>query len=129
MSQGLFTAVSGIRANQTKLNVIANNLANVNTVAFKSSNVNFKNVFAQTISAGTRPGSNIGGTNPKQVGNGVTVAEIPANFSQGGSLFTGRAGDLLISGEGFFTIERIDPNLGANNQGFFLTRAGNFSLD
>ncbi|MBX2861363.1 MAG: flagellar hook-basal body complex protein [Vampirovibrio sp.] len=129
MSQGLFAAVSGVRANQTRLNVISNNVANVNTVGFKSSSVNFATVFAQTITGGTRSNGNLGGTNPRQIGNGVLVAEIPADFSQGGTQFTGRGTDLLINGEGFFAVERVDQNLGSVNASFFLSRAGNFSLD
>lgn len=129
MSQGLFAAVSGIRANQTKLNVISNNIANINTVAFKSSQVNFKTLFSQTISTGTVPTSAVGGTNPRQIGNGVAVSDIIQNFNSGGSLYTGRSSDLMIEGEGFFTIERSDVDLGSGEPGFYLTRAGNFTLD
>lgn len=126
MSQGLYTAVSGIKSNQTRLTVIANNIANVNTTAFKASAVNFKTVFADTISAGTRPNTATGGTNPKQRGNGVTISDMPVNFAQGGTLFTGRNTDFSISGEGFFTIEEVDQN---GVSGYNLTRAGNFTLD
>lgn len=126
MSQGLFTAVTGIRSNQTRLTVIANNLSNVNTTAFKSSAVNFETVFADTIRGGTAPNVNTGGTNPMQIGNGVAVSDIPVDFSQGGSQFTGRNTDLIIQGEGFFTIEKVDRN---GVPGFYLTRAGNFNMD
>ncbi len=129
MSQGMFAAVSSIRANQTKLNVVANNLANLNTVAFKASDVNFKTVFSQTIKTGTIPSDSVGGSNPMQIGNGVSVGEIIQNFGQGGSLFTGRQGDLQIEGEGFFTIERSDVETGDGGAGFYLTRAGNFNID
>ncbi|MDX2083845.1 MAG: flagellar hook-basal body complex protein [Candidatus Melainabacteria bacterium] len=130
MTQGLFSAVSGVRANQIKLDVISNNIANVNTVGFKGSSVNFAAVFAQTISGGTPPNGNIGGTNPKQLGAGTQVAEISQNFAQGGVQFTGRSTDFMISGEGFFVIEKIDPNLaGSNSSSDYYTRAGNFSLD
>lgn len=129
MSQGMFTAVSGIRANQTRLNVISNNIANVNTLGFKSSSANFATVFASTISGGTPPSGILGGTNPRQVGNGTLVSEIASNFSQGGTQFTGRNTDLSLNGEGFFAVERIDTNNGNNSTDFFLTRAGNFTLD
>jgi flagellar hook protein FlgE len=130
MTQGMFTAVSAIRANQTRLNVIGNNIANLNTVAFKGSNVNFRSLFYQTYSAGTSPNNTVGGTNPLQVGNGVAIADIAANFSQGGSLFTGRNTDLMIEGEGFFTIEQSDTVSGSGQSGsFYLTRAGNFTVD
>ncbi len=129
MSQGMFTAVSGIRANQTRLNVISNNIANVNTLGFKSSSANFATVFASTISGGTPPNGTLGGTNPRQIGNGTLVSEIASNFSQGGTQFTGRNTDLSLNGEGFFAVERIDTNNGNNSTDYYLTRAGNFTLD
>lgn len=129
MSQGMFTAVSGIRANQTRLNVISNNVANVNTLGFKSSSANFATVFASTLSGGTAPNGVLGGTNPRQIGNGALVSEIASNFSQGGTQFTGRNTDLSINGDGFFAVERVDTNNGNNSTDYYLTRAGNFTLD
>ena len=129
MSSGIFSAVSGIRANQQRLNVISNNIANVNTLGFKSSSANFATVFASTISGGTPPNGTLGGTNPRQIGNGALVSEIASNFSQGGTQYTGRSTDMLISGGGFFAVERIDPFNGSNSSAYYLTRAGNFSLD
>lgn len=129
MTQGLFSAVSGIRANQTKLNVISNNIANVNTLGFKSSQANFATVFANTINGGTAPNGVLGGTNPKQMGNGVLVSEIASNFGQGGTQFTGRNTDLLINGSGFFAVERVDVNNGNASTDYYLSRAGNFTLD
>lgn len=129
MSSGIFAAVSGIRANQQRLNVISNNIANVNTLGFKSSAANFATVFSSTLSGGTAPNGSLGGTNPRQIGNGALVSEIASNFSQGGTQYTGRSTDMMISGGGFFAVERIDPNSGSNSNAFFLTRAGNFSLD
>jgi flagellar hook protein FlgE len=129
MTQGMFSAVSGIRANQTKLSVISNNIANVNTLGFKSSSANFATVFANTISGGTAPNGTLGGTNPKQMGNGTLVSEIASDFSQGGTQFTGRNTDLMINGDGFFAVQRIDINSGNSSTDFFLTRAGNFTLD
>jgi len=111
------------------MNVIANNVANVNTIGFKSSSANFATVFANTISGGTTPNGLTGGTNPRQVGNGAVVAEIASNFGQGGTQFTGRNTDLMIQGEGFFAVERVDTNSGNNSTDFYLTRAGNFTLD
>ena len=128
MGQGMYTAVSGIRSNQTRLDVISNNIANVNTLGFKSSLANFATVFASTISGGTPPNGVLGGTNPIQMGNGALVAEIASNFSQGGTQFTGRNTDMMINGEGFFAVERIDVNNPLNTD-YFLTRAGNFTLD
>lgn len=129
MSQGMFTAVSGIRANQTRLNVISNNIANVNTLGFKSSMANFSTVFATTFTGGTPPNGVLGGTNPMQQGNGAMVSEIASNWGQGGAQFTGRNTDLLINGDGFFAVERVDTNTTNNTTDFYLTRAGNFTLD
>jgi flagellar hook protein FlgE len=124
MSQGLFSAVSGIRTNQTDLDVISNNLANLNTVAFKGSVVNFDTVFSQTVSTGSAPTADFGGTNPIQVGAGSTVGSVTQDFTQGGTLYTGNPSDLSINGSGFFTVQ--DPG---NSSGYLLTRAGNFTLD
>lgn len=129
MTQGMFTAVSGIRANQTRLNVISNNVANVNTLGFKSSMANFATVFATTFSGGQGPNGILGGVNPMQQGNGALVAEIASNWGQGGAQFTGRNTDLMINGDGFFAVERVDTNSGNNSTDFYLSRAGNFSLD
>jgi flagellar hook protein FlgE len=129
MTQGLFSAVSGIRANQTKLNVISNNIANVNTLGFKSSQANFATVFASTLTGGTPPNGVLGGTNPKQMGNGVLVSEIASNFGQGGTQFTGRNTDMMINGDGFFAVERVDVNNGNASTDYYLSRAGNFTLD
>jgi len=123
MSTGLFTAASGIEANQTQLNVIANNLANVNTIAFKSSSADFQTLLADSISDGSTPSSGLGGTNPEQIGTGAQLADISVNFNQGGSEDTGVNTDLSISGNGFFTL--AVP--GSTN--YLLTRAGNFQLD
>ncbi len=129
MSQGMFSAVSGVRANQTRLNVVSNNIANVNTLGFKASMANFATIFSQTISGGTAPNGLLGGTNPRQIGSGVVVSEIASNWGQGGSQFTGRNTDIMIQGDGFFVVERVDTNNGNASTDFYLTRAGNFSLD
>jgi flagellar hook protein FlgE len=129
MGQGLYTAVSGIRANQTKMDVLSNNIANVNTLGFKSSSANFATVYASTITGGSSPNGTSGGTNPKQLGNGALVSEIASDFAQGGTQFTGRSTDVMINGNGFFAVERIDVNNPSNTTNYSLTRAGNFTLD
>lgn len=122
MSQGLYAAISGIKADQSMLDVVSNNIANMNTVGFKSSLVNFQNIFSKTLSSGSAPSNSLGGTNPMQIGLGVTIGEITTNFNSGPVQTTGRSTDLNIQGNGFFTI--MNPN-----GGMYLTRAGNFSLD
>jgi flagellar hook protein FlgE len=128
MVQGLFAAASGIRANQLAIDVVANNIANVNTTSFKSSKANFSNVFLRTFTGGSSPTSSVGGTNPIQLGSGVSVAEIATNHNQGGTQFTGRASDLLINGEGYFVIQSTNSQ-SADDRSLYYTRAGNFTLD
>jgi flagellar hook protein FlgE len=128
MTQGLYIAASGIRANQTSIDVISNNISNVNTSAFKSSKANFATTFLRTISAGGRPSLTRGGSNPIQTGLGTTLGEISTNYSQGGSQFTGRTSDMLISGEGYFVTKDLSGFSPAGTPSVY-TRAGNFSLD
>lgn len=126
MTAGLFAASSGIRANQSGLNVVSNNISNLNTLAFKTSRANFVSLFSQTISAGSAPQTDLGGTNPQQIGNGSTLGDISVNFNQGGQSYTGKSTDVMISGNGFFTTQEVDSN---GTSSFKLTRAGNFSID
>ncbi|MFM7389034.1 MAG: flagellar hook-basal body complex protein [Vampirovibrionales bacterium] len=128
MVQGLFAAASGIRANQLAIDVVANNIANVNTTSFKSSKANFANVFLRTFTGGSLPTSAIGGTNPMQLGSGVNIAEIAVNHNQGGTQFTGRASDVLVNGEGYFVIQNSSSQSSSEKSTYF-TRAGNFTLD
>ena len=114
MSVGSFsTSLSGLNANQQELSVIGNNLANINTVAYKASSVNFADLVSQTVSGS--------GFDPMQVGLGVTVGQISPNFVQGGINNTGVPTNVAIQGNGFFVVGS------GNDQSF--TRAGNFSLN
>lgn len=122
MSQSLYTAMGGIAAAQTQLNVISNNIANLNTTAFKSSSVNFSDVFSRTISSGSVSTQSTGGTNPIQVGVGVQVSSISKDFNSGSWIATGKPTDLMIEGSGFFTVESSDGQK-------FYTRAGDFTFD
>ena len=121
MMRALFAGVSGLRNHLTRMDVIGNNIANVNTVGFKSSRVTFKEAFVQLVSGASRPGSNLGGTNPVQVGTGVNVGSVDQLFSQGSLETTGNPLDLAIQGDAFFIM-----NNGAGN---VFTRAGNMQLD
>lgn len=118
----LFTTISGISNNQTMLDVIGDNIANINTTGFKSSKINFQTVFSNTLSSGAVPVAGSGGVNPKQIGLGVTVSEITRNFTRGAVQSTGRSADLNIQGEGFFSLQDAQNKM-------VLTRAGNFSVD
>ncbi|XVJ52003.1 MAG: flagellar hook-basal body complex protein [Vampirovibrio sp.] len=128
MTQGLYIASSGIRAAQTAIDVISNNIANVNTTSFKASKANFATTFSNTISSGSGTTLTRGGLNPIQMGSGTTLAEIAVNQTQGGSQPTGRPSDMLISGEGFFVLQDLSGNSPLGLQTTF-TRAGNFTVD
>lgn len=121
MIQALLASVASIKAQQTRMNVIGNNLANVNTTAFKGSRVNFHQMISQTVRGATRPGENRGGTNPVQFGLGVMVAGTDIMHEQGSLNATNRPTDLALQGSGFFI-------LGDNSQQVF-TRDGSFDLD
>ncbi|MEE2906314.1 MAG: flagellar hook-basal body complex protein [Planctomycetota bacterium] len=119
-TNALFTGLSGLRSNQQRLDVIGNNIANVNTTAFKSSRMIFATLYAQTTSLGSAPGLD-GGTNPLQIGHGTMVAGTQRNFSDGAHTSTGIATDMAIYGDGFFVVQH-------NGEQVF-TRDGAFQLD
>ncbi|QBR92377.1 flagellar hook-basal body complex protein [Nocardioides euryhalodurans] len=121
MLRSLFAGISGLRANQTMLDVTGNNIANANTIGFKASTVVFQDTLSQVMSGAGGPNAQNGGTNPIQVGLGVQVAATSGNFNQGSSQVTGSATDLMIQGDGFFV-------LGSGNERIY-TRAGAFKWD
>jgi flagellar hook protein FlgE len=121
MSRALFTAVSGLRTHQEWLDVIGDNVANANTPGFKAANVVFQDILGQTLSTGVAPTPDRGGTNPMQVGLGVTVGSITPSFLQGSIQTTGRNTDLAIQGAGFFVL--------TNGEDRVYTRAGSFTVD
>ena len=122
MSQAMNTAMSGINANQLHINVVADNIANLNTTAFKESQMTFKDVWYQTRTTGTAPTGNLGGTNPFQIGVGTTVAGISRNWAANNINTTGRDTDMAIQGNGFFTVMDAEGSI-------FFTRDGSFDLD
>jgi len=121
MMRSLFAGVSGLHSHQTRMDVIGNNVANVNTLAFKSSRVTFAEGLSQMLTSATRPQGDQGGTNAAQVGLGTKVGSIDTLFSQGSTETTGLATDLAIEGESFFIV--------SDGAGRYYTRAGNFQLD
>jgi flagellar hook protein FlgE len=98
----MFTAINGLFVQQNFMDVVADNLANVNTPGFKSSTLSFKDQFAQTMRSGAAPTGLMGGVNPTQIGLGVNVGTISPVFTQGALQNTGRALDLAVQGDGFF---------------------------
>ena len=124
MMRSLFSAVSGLKAHQTKMDVIGNNIANVNTVAYKSQSVTFGDVYYQTTQVATGPNEapGKGGTNAKQIGLGSTVGAISVDpTAQGASERTDNTWDLMISGDKFFVV--------SNAGNTYFTRAGDFTTD
>ena len=122
MMRSLYSAVSGLRVHQTKMDVIGNNIANVNTTGFKSSSVSFCDVFNQKLSGGTGASdTGLGGSNPMQIGLGVSVSSIDVQMTNGASQRTDNPLDLQISNDGFFVV--------TDGAGQKFTRAGSFRLD
>ncbi|MFI5309611.1 MAG: flagellar hook protein FlgE [Gemmatimonadales bacterium] len=121
MLRSLFSGVSGLRNHQVRMDVIGNNISNVNTVAFKSGRVTFKEGFAQLLQGGSRPPGDQGGINPIQVGLGMQIGSVDTIFSQGNLETTGLNTDVAIQGDSFFVTRK-------GNQSFY-TRSGNFQID
>ncbi len=121
MLRSLYAGVSGLRNNQTRMDVIGNNIANVNTVAFKAGRVTFKEGFAQLLQGASRPPGDQGGINPIQIGLGMQIGSIDQIFNQGNLETTGLNTDVAIQGDSFFVVRK-------GNQSFY-TRAGNFQVD
>jgi flagellar hook protein FlgE len=120
--RALNSAISGMKAQQFRIDVVGDNLANSTTTGFKATRVNFHTLLSQTISFGSAPQGNLGGINPKQLGLGVAVAQTTKDFSQGELEATGVATDLGIEGDGFFILKD------ANARQVF-TRDGTFELN
>jgi len=112
----IFTGVAGLQTYQRAVDVIANNIANVNTIGFKSARVSFAEALAQTLRAGSEAG-----TNPMQIGLGVGLASIENLMGQGNLKSTGRPTDVAVLGDGFFVL--------SDGQKIVFTRAGVFQLD
>jgi flagellar hook protein FlgE len=102
MLRSMFSAISGLRGHQIMMDVIGNNIANVNTVGFKSGRVNFQDILSQTLHGATAPSGGLGSINPAQIGLGMTVAGIDVLQTQGNLQSTGKTTDMAIQGDAFF---------------------------
>ncbi|MBS3947242.1 MAG: flagellar hook-basal body complex protein, partial [Dethiobacter sp.] len=120
MQRSLFSAVTGLRNHQVKMDVLGNNIANVNTIAFKGSRVRFQDILNQNIRGASAPQFGRGGINPAQVGLGMSIGAIDTIHTQGNLQSTGRATDLAIQGSGFFVM--------SDGVGRTFTRDGAFSV-
>lgn len=105
LQSALTTALTGLQAAETTIDVVGNNVANSNTVGFKESNVVFATQFLQTQSIGSAPTESRGGTNPRQIGLGVKVAEISPDFTQGTIEISSNPLDVAIQGDGFLIVQ------------------------
>ncbi len=117
----MFTGLTGLNANARTLDVIGNNIANVNTTAYKSNRMLFASQFARNLSLGSEPSDTSGGSNPAQIGLGVTIAGTQRNFNSGSLSTTGDQRDLAIDGDGLFLVNRGSQR--------YYTRSGAFRQD
>lgn len=123
MLRSLYSGVSGLKNFQTKLDVIGNNIANVNTFGYKKGRATFKDMISQTIQGGGTVGAN-----PQQVGLGSQIGTIDTIDTQGNLQNTGRVLDLAIQGDGYFTVQKYDSDSNELIGSPYYTRAGNFYL-
>ncbi len=138
MLRSMYSGISGLKVQQTKLDVVGNNIANASTTAFKSQSIRFQDMLSQNISSATGPNANLGGTNPRQVGLGVQVAGIYTKFSTGNMQTTGRNLDAAIDGSGYFIVGKgsvgdtttiTGGSIKGGTMEVSYTRDGSFTLD
>jgi len=128
MMRSLFSGVSGLKSHQTRMDVIGNNIANVNTAGYKYSRTTFADTLSQTLTGASSPNGNIGGTNAKQIGLGVSVASIDQIMGDGSPQSTGKNTDLAISGNGFFVVERGGSTYYTRDGAFEFDESGDYVL-
>jgi flagellar hook protein FlgE len=121
MMRSLYSGISGLRNHQTRMDVIGNNIANVNTIGYKSSRTIFQDIFSQTSRSGSSNQDFVGGTNPIQIGLGIVLSAIDVMHTQSAFQRSDNPFDAMINGDGYFIVQGPEGN--------FYTRAGNFKLD
>ncbi len=121
MMRSLYSGVAGMQNHQTRMDVIGNNIANVNTTGFKRGRVNFQDLLSQQMSGAAKPTDELGGVNPKEVGLGMNIASIDTIHTQGSLQTTGIQTDVAIQGNGFFVMKAGEKT--------YFTRAGTFGVD
>ncbi len=127
MMRSLFSGVSGLKAHQTGMDVIGNNIANVNTTGYKASRTTFADMFSQTLAGASKGnGGVVGGTNPKQIGLGSVVASIDMLFTDGSTQSTGKNTDMALQGNGLFVVKQGKQTYYTRNGDFQFDHAGNF---
>lgn len=131
MMRSLFSGVSGLKTHQTRMDVIGHNIANVNTVAYKSSSMTFASLMSQTTqrASGANATTGTGGVNPRQIGLGVKTSAINVNIAgQGASQSTGNPFDIMITGENFFVVSDGSQNYFTRDGSFYVDGAGNLAM-
>ncbi|GIO21973.1 flagellar basal body rod protein FlgG [Oceanobacillus sp. J11TS1] len=121
MLRSMYAGISGMKNSQTKLDVIGNNIANVNTTGYKKANINFQDMLSQTTTAAQGAGNGRGGINASQIGLGSQEGAISNTHTQGFRQTTNNPLDFAIQGDGMFVVQGDNTN--------YYTRAGNFFLD
>ncbi len=121
MADAMLAAVSGMKAHQSMIDVAGNNLANVNTSAFKSSRVRFSDLLSETLKDAAQPSTTVGGMNPQQIGNGTQLASVDRDMTQGSLMTTGQPLDMAIEGDGYFVL--------SDGEGDIFTRVGAMAVD
>jgi flagellar hook protein FlgE len=125
MMRSLFSGTSGLRGNQSRIDVIGNNISNVNTNGYKAARSNFRTTILQMLSTGSGPTANRGSINPLQIGLGTGLASVDSDFNQGTTETTSRRGDVAIEGQGFFVLGNGDVKVYTRNGAFNLDQQGN----
>lgn len=128
MMRSLFSGVSGIKVHQTRMDVIGNNIANINTVGFKSSRTTFSDMFSQLQRAASAPTDRQGGINPRQIGLGVNVESIDLMFADASPQQTGKNTDLALAGNGLFILRNGDQSYYTRNGAFMFDEQGYYVL-
>ena len=131
MMRSLFSGVAGLKTHQTRMDVIGNNIANVNTTAFKSSTINFSDLMSQTTQQASGPNATTGtgGTNARQIGLGVKTGAITMNIEgQGSAQSTGNPFDIMITGNNFFVVSNGLSNFFTRDGSFYVDGAGNLAM-
>lgn len=131
MMRALYSGISGLKTHQIKMDVIGNNIANVNTTAFKSSSIVFSEMMSQTTqkASGANATTGTGGTNARQIGLGVRSGAINTNIAtQGASQSTGNPFDLMITGNAFFVVNNGSENMFTRDGSFYVDSAGNLAM-
>lgn len=130
MTGAMYAAISGLKSHMTKLNVIGNNIANVNTYGYKSARTTFRETIYTTLTAGSEGTDVTGGVNPNQIGYGCNIGTIDLDMSNGPAVPTGINLDCMIQGDGFFLVGDKTTGVATNNlNSLLMTKVGDFDFD